>query len=90
MMNANRPLGIALLCALGLAGCSGGSAEESSAAGKNATIEFRPVVVAGGNTLQKQRTGKLVKVTGDWVVVNENGAEIWIPQDMVLEIRMGS
>ena len=74
---------------LTLAGCGGGS-EETSAAGRNATVEFRPVMLTGGNAMQKQRSGKLVKVTGDWVIVNENGTEIWVPKDMVLEIRMGT
>lgn len=72
-----------------VAGCGGGAGEESSAAGKSATVELRPVNIATG-PMQKQRSGTLVKVTGDWVVINENGTEIWIPRDMVLEIRMGS
>lgn len=84
---ARRLLPIAVL-GLGLVGCGRGT-EESSAAGRNATVEYRPVVTAGG-PMQKQRTGKLIKVTGDWVVIDEAGAEMWVPKDMVLEIRMGS
>ncbi|QOV92177.1 hypothetical protein [Humisphaera borealis] len=79
---------LAAIIVSAVAGCGGGS-EESSAAGRKATVEYRPVTVAGG-PLQKQRSGILKKVTGDWVVIDENGTEIWVPRDMVLEIRMGS
>ena len=74
------------------AGCDSGSAggtEEAAVAGKTATVEYRPAIGTGGVAVQKQRAGKLKKVTAAWVVIEENGLEVWIPKDMVLEIRMG-
>jgi hypothetical protein len=83
------------LLALGLTiasvGCdSRGS--ESGVSGKTATVEYRPVVTVGtdgkSSAIQKQRAGTLKKVSADWVVIDEQGTEIWVPRDMVLEIRM--
>lgn len=55
--------------------------------GKGVTVEYRPVVTQLG-ILQKQRSGLLKKISADWVVVEEGKAEIWVPRDMVLEIRL--
>ncbi len=74
------------------AGCNqgpAGSPEEPTAANRNATVEYRPVLTGGGTAIQKQRAGKLKKVNAAWVVIEEGGLEVWIPKDMVLEIRMG-
>ena len=70
-------------------GSAGGNAEEAGMGGRAATVEYRPAIGAGGSAVQKQRAGKLKKVTAAWVVIEENGLEVWIPKDMVLEIRMG-
>ena len=75
-----------------LAGCNTGgtgSAEETPVAGKTATVEYRPAIGTGGVAVQKQRAGKLKRVNAAWVVIEEGGLEVWIPKDMVLEIRMG-
>lgn len=71
-------------CLFGI-GCE--SREESGVAGRNATVEERPYVNANG-TQQKQRSGTLKKVTTEWVVIQEGQDEIWVPRDMVLEIRL--
>lgn len=93
-MTAQCTARISLLAGLILlgAGCNNpsGSTEESSAAGRNATIEFRPVLTGGDTAVHKQRSGRLIKVTSEWVVMEEGGAEIWVPKEMVLEIRMGT
>ena len=65
-----------------------GSPEEPTAANRNATVEYRPVLTEGGKAVHKQRSGKLKRVTAEWVVIDEGGVEMWIPKDMVLEIRM--
>lgn len=75
-----------------IAGCNTGgvdAAEEAAVAGKAATVEYRPAIGTGGVAVQKQRAGKLKKVNAAWVVIDEGGLEVWIPKDMVLEIRMG-
>ena len=81
------------LSALALpAGCNQGptgSPEEPTAANRSATVEYRPVLTSGGAAIQKQRAGKLKRVTSEWVVIDEGGVEVWIPKDLVLEIRMG-
>lgn len=73
-----------------LAGCNGpaGSNEETSAAGRKATVELRPVLTSDTSAIHKQRSGILVKLTSDWVVIKENETEIWIPRDIVLEVRI--
>jgi hypothetical protein len=84
-----RPLAallFALPAAFAVVGCD--SRSESGPVGKTATVEYRPVAAAGGTVIQKQRAGVLKKVTSDWVTIDEQGSEIWIPRDMVLEIRM--
>jgi hypothetical protein len=77
---------IAIPSAFSAVGCD--SRSESGPVGKTATVEYRPVAAAGGTVIQKQRSGVLKKVTSDWVSIDEQGNEIWIPRDMVLEIRM--
>jgi hypothetical protein len=82
---------LAVLSPAFAAGCNqgpAGSPEEPTAANRNATVEYRPVLTAGGNAVHKQRSGKLKRVTAEWVVIDEGGVEMWIPKDMVLEIRM--
>jgi hypothetical protein len=80
-----------LALAAGSVGCdSRGS--ESGVSGKTATVEYRPAVSVGPDgkpsAVQKQRAGTLKKISADWVVIDEQGTEIWVPKDMVLEIRM--
>jgi hypothetical protein len=76
-----------------LSGCDtqvggGGGGTESGVAGRNCTVELRPLRVNETEVLHKQRSGTIQKLTADWVVLYENNNEIWIPRDMVLEIRM--
>ena len=70
---------------MGGLGCE--SREESGAAGRNAAVEERPYVNANGPQ-QRQHTGVIKKVTADWVVIDSGQDEVWVPRDMVLEIRM--
>ena len=82
---------VACLTALLLVtGCDGGgrSDVETSVAGRNCTVELRPVMKSDTESVQKQRSGTLQKLTANWVCVNEGGNEIWIPREMVLELRM--
>jgi len=94
-MTAYRTVPGCLLAAAALligAGCNNPSSntnEETSVVGRNATIEFKPVMTGGDTSVHKQRSGRLVKVNSQWVVMDEGGAEIWVPKEMVLEIRMG-
>jgi hypothetical protein len=67
-------------------GNTGGN--EPGVAGRNCTIEYRPLMSSDTVSVQKQRSGILQKVNANWVVLNEQNSEIWIPRDMVLEIRM--
>ena len=78
----------ALLLVNGCDGGGGSSDVESGVAGRNCTVELRPVMKSDTESVQKQRSGTLQKLTANWVCVNEGGNEIWIPRDMVLEIRM--
>jgi hypothetical protein len=87
------PLAGLVLALLALPGCDtqvggGGSGAESSVVGRNCTVELRPLRVNETEVLHKQRSGTIQKLTADWVVLYENTNEIWIPRDMVLEIRM--
>jgi hypothetical protein len=77
---------------MALAGCDtkvgGGGAPDASVVGRNCTVELRPLRISETEVLHKQRSGTLQKLTSDWVVLYENTNEIWIPRDMVLEVRM--
>jgi hypothetical protein len=90
-----RTLSAVVFVALGLAGASVGCdsrGSESGVSGRSATVEYRPAVSVGADgkpsAVQKQRAGTLKKISADWVVIDEQGTEIWVPKDMVLEIRM--
>ena len=86
------PLAGLVLALLALAGCDakggGGSTTEAGVVGRNCTVELRPLRLSETEVLHKQRSGILQKLNADWVVLNENTNEIWIPRDMVLEVRM--
>ena len=69
-------------------GCDTRGGTETGVVGRNCTVELRPIRTSETEVLHKQRSGRLEKLTADWVVVNESGNEIWIPRDMVLELRM--
>ena len=63
---------------------------EAGLAGRKATVEYRPVSTGGAGAMQKQRAGTLIKVSAEWVAVNDEAEkiEVWVPRDMVLEIRL--
>ena len=87
------PLAALVFALTGLPGCDtqaggGGGGAESGVAGRNCTVELRPLRVNETEVLHKQRSGTLQKLTADWVMLHEGTNEIWIPRDMVLEIRM--
>lgn len=74
-------------------GCDSGSSSggsEGGMAGRKATVEYRPVSKGGTETIQKQRAGTLTKVSAEWVAINDEAdkIEVWVPRDMVLEIRL--
>jgi hypothetical protein len=79
-----------ILSAVGCNSPAPTAAEEPNTAGRQATVELRPVMDSNSTSLHKQRSGRLIKVTNEWVVIDESGAEVWVPKEMVLEIRMGS
>lgn len=56
--------------------------------GRPGTVEYRPLPAGNGQFIQKQRVGLIKKVTAEWVVLEENGAVVAVPRDMVLEIRL--
>ena len=97
-MRIARPVALAfaglILALLTLPGCDtqvsggGGSGAEPGVVGRNCTVELRPMRVNETDVLHKQRSGTLQKLTADWVMLHEGPNEIWIPRDMVLEIRM--
>jgi hypothetical protein len=96
VMRLARPVALSsaglVLALLALPGCdtqvSGGGGGESGVVGRNCTVELRPVRINETEVLHKQRSGTLQKLTSDWVMLYENNNEIWIPRDMVLELRM--
>lgn len=59
--------------------------------GRKATVEYRPVSKGPTETIQKQRIGTLTRVSADWVGINDENdqIEVWVPREMVLEIRLG-
>jgi len=68
-----------------LVGCdSRGS--ESGVVGKTVAVELRPIMKSPTESVHKQRFGTILKLNADWVVIDENGTEIWIPRDAVLEV----
>lgn len=71
-------------------GGGGNGGNEGGMAGRKATVEYRPVSKGGTETIQKQRIGTLTKVSSDWVGINDEAdkIEVWVPRDMVLEIRL--
>ncbi|HEX8913848.1 MAG TPA: hypothetical protein VF796_15980 [Humisphaera sp.] len=76
----------AVLAATTLAALAGGcdrGSEQSALVGRNASVEYRTT-----GEKARQRSGTLRKVTADYVVIDEQGNEIWIPRDVVLEIRL--
>ena len=79
---------LGLLAAPGCDTQVGGGGAESGVVGRNCTVELRPLRVSDSEVLHKQRSGTLQKLTSDWVMLHEGTNEIWIPRDMVLEIRM--
>lgn len=89
-----RPALLLLAAALSAIGCDTGQtapaapAGEPVAVGRTGTVEYRPALAAGGTAITKQRVGVIRKLSADWVVVDEQGNEVWVPRDMVLEIRM--
>ncbi len=81
---------MAIGCDSGSSSGGGGGGNESGMAGRKATVEYRPVSKGGTETIQKQRAGTLTKVSADWVAINDEAdqIEVWVPRDMVLEIRL--
>jgi hypothetical protein len=63
------------------------SAGDIDLAGRTATVEYRPVPSNGGSFIAKQRAGVVRKVTAEWVVLEEAGALVAVPREMVLEMR---
>ena len=67
--------------------------------GKNVTVQFRRDALGSGatspvppltglhNGAEVSVSGKLKNVTPEWVIVDRNGSEIWIPKSCVLLLQ---
>jgi hypothetical protein len=97
-----RPIIWAVLAAAVLTACSPGSRvtmAELPRPGSSCTVQFRRDVlgVAGQNVVAPRTDvfngaetgvhGRLKRVTGEWIVLEANAEEIWIPKSLVLLIR---
>jgi hypothetical protein len=96
-----RPKLLALVIIPFLSACSEKPpASENPPTGKEATIQFRRGDSLGGggnlptgptvnstNGAAVSLSGKIIKIEGDWVVVEVGQEEIWIPKSSILLIQ---
>ena len=88
----------ALLSSIFLSACDHNEAP-SLEVGKFCTIQFRrdalgaaavnpvPPMTDSYNGADTNIQGKLKRTTKDWIVIEHNGGEIWIPKSVVLLIK---
>jgi hypothetical protein len=98
MTKHHSPVLMLLPIALGLLGCDSRSSGPQPPTGSQVTVQFRRDYLGGAkdgpasatlgsiNDNQVALQGKLVRVTDEWLVVENAGREQWVPRAAVLYI----